>query len=199
MHFDVQQLLHHYGYFGVFTVLFLEVVGIPFPAETTLVASGIEWTQHVFQLLPLLLSAAGGNIVGSTVAYVIGRYLGRPVILGLGKYVGITEVRLDKAEAQFNRFRIIIVLFGKFIAGIRVLIPYLAGINKMPFWIFTIYNAMSALLWAAFFIIIGKYIGILWNSYHRLFHQYLVPSLILLVVLIFLYYVLKRLRKHRKT
>lgn len=105
MHIHIQALLHHYGYLGVFFILLLEMIGIPFPAETTLTISGFEWTQGVFRLVPLLVAASGGNIFGSTIAYGIGRFLGRPVIVRFGKYIGITNERLDKANVTFNRFQ----------------------------------------------------------------------------------------------
>lgn len=191
MHFNIQLLLHHYGYVGVFFILLLEMVGIPFPTETTLTISGFEWTQGVFKLVPLLLSAAIGNIVGSTIAYGIGRILGRPVIVRFGRYIGITNERLDKANVTFAKYQGTIVLFGKFIAGIRVLIPYLAGINKMPFVVFTIYNAVSALVWAGLFIIVGRYIGVEWSRYHQVLHQYMLPAVVIVVVLIGLYIAIK--------
>ena len=96
MHLHIQALLHHYGYLGVFFILLMEMIGIPFPAETTLTISGFEWTQGVFRLVPLLLAASIGNIFGSTIAYGIGRFLGRPVIVRFGKYIGITNERLDR-------------------------------------------------------------------------------------------------------
>jgi len=133
VHFNIQLLLHHYGYIGVFFILLLENIGIPFPAETTLTISGFEWTKGVFKFLPLLFAAGIGNIVGSTIAYWIGYLLGRPVIVRFGQYIGITEERLDVADKKFAKFQSAIVLFGKFIAGIRVLIPYLAGINRIVF------------------------------------------------------------------
>lgn len=131
MHLNLHLILHHYGYVGVFFVLMMEMVGIPFPAETTLTISGFEWSSGVFRLFPLLLAAGIGNIVGSTIAFWLGRLLGRPVIVRFGKYVGINNERLDKANRLFHKHQSWIVIIGKFIAGIRVLIPYLAGINKM--------------------------------------------------------------------
>lgn len=199
MHFHVQHLISHYGYIGVFFILLVENIGIPFPAETTLTISGFEWMKGVFSLVPLLLGAAIGNIFGSTIAYGIGYYLGRPVIVRFGRYIGITEERLDKADEQFAKFRSPIILFGKFIAGIRVLIPYLAGINRMPFFLFSVYNAVSAIVWTAFFIIIGRYIEVAWSHYHKIMHQFLVPTIIVLVVLIGVYIGIKMRRRHRSS
>ncbi len=191
----LQALIHHYGYAGVFVILFLENVGIPFPAETTLTISGFEWMHGVFHLLPLLLVAGLGNIWGSTVAYGIGRWLGRPVIVRFGQYVGITHERLDKAESLFEKYQSPVVLVGKFIAGIRVLVPYIAGINKMSFWLFSIYNAISAWVWAAVFILLGNYIGKEWSRYHQYLARYWIPLLIVVVPLFGVYLYLRRKRR----
>lgn len=195
MHIDIQLLIHHYGYAGIFAILFMEMVGIPFPAETTLTLSGIEWTNGVFSLLPLLLAAAGGNIIGSSVAFAIGRYLGRPVIVRYGKYVGITDARLNKANGAFAKYRSSVVLFSKFIAGIRVLVPYLAGLNRMPFGLFTLYNTISALAWSAGFIILGRYIGIGWTRYHHFLQQYMVPVIVVAAIGLVLFILWKRRKK----
>ena len=196
MHINIHQMLQHYGYFGVFFILLFEMVGIPFPAETTLTISGFEWAGGVFRLVPLILAAGLGNIIGSTLAYWIGRGFGRSVIVRFGKYVGITHERLGKAEHLFHRHQSLIVLIGKFIAGIRVLIPYLAGINKMNFTVFSLYNALSAFVWAIVFIVFGRYIGIEWNHYHQVLHQYLVPGIIVVIIVIGIFAVLKI--RHRK-
>ncbi len=181
MHIDFQAIIHHYGYWGIFLILMFEMIGIPFPAETTLTFSGLEWTKGAFSLLPLLVFAVMGNIAGSSLAYVIGYFLGRPAILRFGSKLGITEERLKKAEAKFNRYQVAMVMASKFIAGIRVLIPYLAGINKMPFYLFTLYNSLSAVIWVSLFIVFGRYIGVVWIKYPFL-HQYIWAFVVLLLL-----------------
>ncbi len=181
----------------MFFILLMEMVGIPFPTEMLLTISGIEWTHGVFRLVPLLLAASFGNILGSTIAYSLGRFLGRPVIVRFGRYLGITNERFNKANEMFTKYQSPVILFGKFIAGIRILIPYLAGINKMSFTVFTIYNAVSALVWASAFIIVGKYIEFEWRHYHRLLHHYMVPAILFVVLLVGIYFGLKIRHKHR--
>lgn len=194
MHINIQQLLAHYGYFGVLMILFLEMVGIPFPAETTLTFAGIEWQQGNFSLWGLILAAGIGNVLGSTAAYGIGRYWGRPVVVRFGRRVGITEERLQKAEKKMNQYQSSVLLFGKFIAGIRVLIPYIAGINGQRFTVFTIYNTISAFIWAAAFLVLGKYMGLAWNKYHGLLCAWLVPVLCLIALAVVLGYYVRRKR-----
>lgn len=165
MHNSVQQLLHHYGYFGVFFVFVTEMVGFPFPAETTLTFCGIEWAQGNFAFIPLWLTAALGNMVGSTISYIIGVYFGLPFITRFGRWVGLTEARFNKAEVKFAKHRNSIVLYGKFVSGVRVLVPFLAGVNRMGFAWFSFWNGLSSLAWSAFFILEGRYLAKLWSRY----------------------------------
>lgn len=197
MHVNIHLLIHHFGYVGVFVILLLEMIGIPFPAETTLTLSGVEWTRGAFQLVPLLVAASVGNALGSLAAYGIGRLLGRPIVVRWGKYVGITHERLDKANLKFQNYEIAVVFFSKFIAGIRVLIPYLAGINRMSFPLFAIFTTISAVVWSVSFIILGKYIGIEWSRYHQTLHQYFLPAAIVGALLIGAFYAW-RIRRHRQ-
>lgn len=193
----MQYWISHFGYFGVFGIVFIEAIGFPLPSETTLTLSGIEWTQGLFNLVPLWLAGSLGNIVGSTIAYGIGRFLGRPILLRFGKYIGITEAKLDKADSQFQKYGLAIVIIGKFIAFVRIVVPYLAGINRMKFWLFWPFNAVFAILWSGMFIIAGHYIGVLWDKFAPFFHRYLTPSIIVacLLVAAFIYW---KWRSHRR-
>jgi membrane protein DedA with SNARE-associated domain len=194
---QIDALIKHYGYGGIFVFLLLEMIGIPFPGETILTLSGIEWATGTFSLLPLLGVAISGNVIGSSIAYGIGWFLGRPVILRYGRLVGITDERLNKAEAKFKKYRIPIILFSKFIAGIRVLVPYLAGINSMSLVAFSIYNFISATLWSVVFIVLGRYLDIAWHRYHQVMHQFLLPSLIVTIISVGVYFILKTSKKRR--
>ncbi|GMA62343.1 DedA family protein [Alicyclobacillus fastidiosus] len=196
----IQHLIHQFGYFGVFLITFIEAIGFPFPAETTLTLSGIEWTHGVFRLVPLWAAGALGNIVGSTIAYGIGRYLGRPIVLYFGKYIGITPARLDKANEHFQRYEYAVLVIAKFIAGIRILVPYLAGINRMRFWIFWPVNALSAIVWSGAFIIAGHYIGALVSRFWPFIHRHMVVAIIVacLLVAAFVYHKIRGRRRERE-
>jgi len=197
MHIDSQHIFHQYGYFGMFFILLTEMIGIPFPAETSLTIAGIEWSQGVFAFVPLLLTAALGNMLGSTVAYFIGYYLGRPAILRYGRFVGITEGRLNKEGFKFEERRKFSILIGKFTADDRVLVPYILSINRMNFLVFSGFNALGTFIWAAFFIIEGRYLGLLWSHYHGLIAQYGVEIVVVLGTLIGVIWVRIRVRRSR--
>ena len=195
----IQYWVHHYGYFGVFFILLFEMIGIPFPAETTLTISGFAWQQGLFSLPYLLFFASAGNIAGSMIAYTIGWYFGRPIVLRFGKYIGITGEKLDKLEEKFNRYGNWIVFFSKFIAGMRVLVPYLSGINQMPLLRFTVVSLVSAILWTSVFVLLGRYIEIAWRHYYQSAHQFLLPGIIIAVLIIGCYLFIKYRKSRSKS
>ncbi|KRW92562.1 hypothetical protein SD51_03580 [Alicyclobacillus tengchongensis] len=196
MHF--QEIIHQYGYFGVFLIILVEAIGFPFPAETTLTLSGIEWSKGVFHLVPLWLAGCLGNLIGSAIAYLIGWYLGRPIVLFFGKFIGITPAKLDAANERFQRYELWVVFIAKFIAGVRILIPYLAGINRMKPWLFFVFNTIAAIVWSGLFIIAGRYIGEFVTKYWPFFKHHIV-LLIVVVILLIALFVWFRIWEHRRS
>jgi membrane protein DedA with SNARE-associated domain len=188
IHFHIHYWLQHYGYGGIFFILMAESIGIPFPTETTLTFIGIEWIKGEFSLLPILLVATVGNITGSSISYCIGRYIGRNAIVSFGKYIGITNERLDQADRKFLKYRKSVLIISKFVAGFRVFAPYLAGMNKMPFIEFSILNSIGAIVWVTTFVLLGRYVNVAWRHYHVIMHQNILPIALISIVIIALFF-----------
>jgi membrane protein DedA with SNARE-associated domain len=157
---SIQPLIHHYGYFGVALILMFEMIGIPFPAETTLILAGIEWKHGIFSFLPLLIAGIAGNIAGSIIAYTIGRYLGRPFLIRFQKVFRINDDLLDRAQNKLLKAKVPVLVISKFIAGIRILVPYLSGINRLPFPQFLLWSSLGTCLWVLVFITFGQTLGV---------------------------------------
>jgi membrane protein DedA with SNARE-associated domain len=198
MHIHIQLWIQHFGYPGVFFLLLFEMIGMPMPAETTLVFTGIEWNKGILTLAPLLTAAIAGHIIGSTIAYSIGRFLGLRFILRFGKWVGLTDERLDKVNIKFHKHGKWIILIAKFIAGVRVLVPYLAGINRMPFLKFTVYNSISSIVWVTVFIFAGKYLGREWAHLHKSLHHYMLPLVCILIIVTAVLLIIRNKRARAK-
>jgi membrane protein DedA with SNARE-associated domain len=192
-------LLVHYGYIGVIAALILEFLLIPFPAETILIVSGFMWHQGVFHILPLLIAATFGSWLGSYLAYWIARLIGRPVLLRYGRYIKLDERKLDKAELAFARYSVAILGIGRFIAGIRVLIAYVAGLNKMRQDLYLVLTAISAALWACAFILLGATVGALWKTVAAFAAAHLALTIaagvVVVVGIVALWYARRRRRK----
>lgn len=141
-------------------------------------------TRGVFLFVPLWLVGALGNIVGSNIAYAIGRYCGRPIILRYGKYVRITESRLESVEARFQQYQMPFLTVAKFIAFVRIAIPYLAGVNRIPYSKFSLYNTVAAFAWSALFIGLGNTIDKVWRHYGGYLTTHLYISIPIVLVIL---------------
>lgn len=183
---EVQHWIASYGYGAVFLIVFLEMLGLPLPVDTTLAIVGAEWSAGRLFLVPLFFSAFAGNMLGSLVAYGTGRWFGRSILSRFGGRFGLTEERLHQAESRFRRYQTAIILGAKFILGMRVLMPYLAGIHIVPLRTFLLLNALGTAVWVIVFLWVGRYVGDVWNQFDRIPHRWveLVVVTVVSVVLI---------------
>ncbi len=147
---DAEKLLQHYGIWAVSLCIFLESFGAPVPAETLLVTTAALASQEKVALPPLLLASWVGAVVGDNVGYMIGRFGGRQLVLRFGRYVFITEAHLGKVEVFFVRYGSWVVLVARFFAVLRQLNGVVAGMGKMAWPRFMLFNMLGAALWVGF-------------------------------------------------
>ena len=148
----IAHLIHVYGLAVVAGVIGLECIGLPFPGETVLILASIfAGTKHDLNIISVVLTAAGGAIVGQMVGYLIGREFGYWLLLRYGSYLRITESRIKLGEYLFLRHGGKIVIVARFIPVLRSLAGILAGANRMPWRQFLLANVVGAVIWASFF------------------------------------------------
>jgi membrane protein DedA with SNARE-associated domain len=156
---DLAPLLNHYGYLAIVALITVESFGVPAPGQTLLTAAGVYAGAGQLDLGLVaglaLLSATGGDSVG----FAIGRYGGRKLVLRYGRYVFITEDRLEKAEKFFDRYGGKIVLVARFFDGLRQVNGVIAGLTGLRFSRFLIFNAIGAALWAGLWSGLGFLAG----------------------------------------
>ena len=146
---DLGYLISHYGYAAVGIVVGLESMGIPLPGETMLVLSAIYAATHSdLHISGVIAAAATGAILGDNVGYWLGREFGYPLLLRYGPYVGLSETRIKLGQYLFLRHGGKVVFFGRFIAVLRVLAAFLAGVNRMEWRSFLVANAAGGVVWS---------------------------------------------------
>jgi len=156
----IAHLVHSYGLVVVAGVIGLESIGLPFPGETVLIlASVLAGSQHDLNIYAVVLSAAGGAIVGQMIGYFIGREFGYWLLLRYGSYLRITESRIKLGEYLFLRHGTKIIFVGRFVPLLRSLAGILAGANRMPWHGFLVANVLGALAWASFFGFAAYFLG----------------------------------------
>src|ERR1700683_4163713 len=112
-------------------LLMLGVVGLPIPDETLLVFSGYLISQHKMSPVPTWLFAIAGSWCGISLSYTIGRTLGLGVVHRFGKFLHITEERLNRVHGWFDRIGHWALFVGYYIAGLRHFTAMVAGISKL--------------------------------------------------------------------
>lgn len=112
-------VLGHYGYLALGGFVLLEDFGIPVPGETILIAAAVYAGTGKLNILLVALIALVAAVVGDNLGYAIGLFGGRQLVLRFGRYVFITDERLDKAQGFFERHGGKVVSVARFIEGLR--------------------------------------------------------------------------------
>ena len=156
----MKELVHQYGAWIVFALVFLESIGLPLPGEAILVSAAIfAGTTQELSIALVLFAAIIGAILGSIIGFWIGDRYGYPLLLRYGSYIGLTETRIKIAQYLFRRQGIIVVLIARFVAVMRSVVGFIAGANRMPFTNFMIANSAGAAGWALFYGPGAYYLG----------------------------------------
>jgi membrane protein DedA with SNARE-associated domain len=144
----VTHLLLSYGLILLFGAVAIESAGIPVPGETALVTAAFLASQGHYSIVAVIAVAAAGAIIGDNIGYWIGREGGRKLLERWGPVRRYADKALPPAERFFEKHGAKAVFFGRFIAFLRVTAAWLAGISRMTWWRFLIWNAAGGILWA---------------------------------------------------
>ncbi len=156
---NLEPFVHEYGAAAVAVILTLESLGLPVPGESVLIFASILAGRGELALAPLLLGAWAGAVTGDNIGYLIGRLLGRALILRFGGKIGITHDRLAQVEAFFTRYGPPTVAFARFVNVLRQLNGVVAGLSKMEWKRFLFFNALGGGLWVSVWTLTGFYLG----------------------------------------
>jgi undecaprenyl-diphosphatase len=167
---DVGRRLGAWTYLLVGVMAFFETgafVGLLAPGETVMLVGGLVAGQGEIDVLRLIGIAWAAAVAGDVTSFVLGRRLGRAFLVRHGPKVSITEERLEKVEAFFERHGGKAILLGRFVGIVRAVAPFLAGSSGMALRRFLPYDVIGAGLWASTFILLGY---IFWASFDRVVH-----------------------------
>ena len=158
-----------YGYLAVFVIVCLESAGVPMPGETALVTAAIVAGSAGggLDIKWVIASAAVAAIFGDNVGYWVGREFGFPLVLKYGRYLRLDEPRLKLGQYLFQRHGGKIVFFGRFVAVLRAFAALLAGVNRLPWPRFFLFNALGGIVWASLFGFGGYFLGHAFEHYAR--------------------------------
>jgi len=148
-------------YLVLFLVIFCEtgLVVTPFlPGDSLLFVAGSLATQpslNIFALLVLLIAA---SFLGNQLNYTLGRFIGPKVFRFKNSWL-LNQKHLREAHQFYERHGKMTLIIARFIPIIRTFAPFVAGVGTMSLPLFTVYNAVSAVLWVGSLLMTGYFLG----------------------------------------
>lgn len=152
--------VEQYGLWVVFGIVFLEVAGLPFvPGETALIAAGALSSQGHGNIVAIIGVAIGAAVLGALVGYILGIRWGHSLLRRWSWFERVTHKGVERSEDFFRRHGSKAVFLGRFVPVLRATIGFIAGIGRMNFGRFMIWNVAGAAAWACLIGLLSYYLG----------------------------------------
>jgi membrane protein DedA with SNARE-associated domain len=185
------------GIIAVFLLMTAESALIPIPSEVVMPFAGALAASHKMNFILAIVAGTLGNVVGSYIAWIIGRTGGRALVLRFGRYVRIREDDIDKAERWFAKRGEAAVLIGRLLPVVRTFISLPAGVAEMEPVRFGVFTFLGALPWSILLTGIGYAIGSNWVTLSK-YVKYIGYVIALLVVALIIRFFAKRFSSSNK-
>jgi len=142
---EVTAVVEHFPYAGLFVLLLLGGLGLPFPEDTTLILCGLLISQDVIAPVPALITVYSGLLITDCMLYLAGKGYGYKIIHHRKFRKILSAERLAMLEEKFRKRGMLIVLLGRHIFGIRAQLFLTAGILQVPAYKFILADGISAM------------------------------------------------------
>jgi membrane protein DedA with SNARE-associated domain len=181
----LRSYLARYGYGAVAGALLLENAGLPVPGETILLlASFAAYSEHRLQLELIIVVAITAATLGDNLGFVIGFYGGRPLLDRYRQVLHVPPSAIERGERLFLRYGAATIFFARFVAGLRVVAGPLAGVLRMPWRRFLLFNTLGAAVWVTVVASAGYLFGRHWEDLSRIFRNANVITLVAAAILV---------------
>jgi len=179
-----------WGYWTVPAVLLLENAGIPVPGETVLLfASFLAYDEGELRLPYLILLGIAACTLGDNLGYLLGHRGGRRLLERYQHIFRIRDRTIRRGERLFERHGHVAIFFARFIFGMRVIAGPLAGVLRMPWRQFVIFNFLGASLWVTAVSLVGYFFGSEWDTLVKVMGRVnLVIAIVVLAALVFVWH-----------
>ena len=173
------------GLAGVALLVALESIFPPIPSELVLLLTGFNVETGRFPLVPAIVLATVGSVVGAWVLYGLGAWIRgerlERFLARAGRWIGLTADDVAKGFAWFDRHGGKVVLYGRLVPVVRSVVSIPAGAERMPFGRFTLLTAAGSLLWNTVWIVVGELLGHQWekaDAWHGVLNNVVMVALV---------------------
>jgi membrane protein DedA with SNARE-associated domain len=155
----VTHFIDDYGLWFLFGIVCLESAGLWLPGETALITAAVLAAKGHLSIEGVIAVAAVAAIIGDNIGYWLGREAARPLIYRFARLRRYAERVLPPAERFFRRHGGKAVFLARFFGGLRVTGAWMAGITRMDWWRFLVWNAAGGIVWAFAVGLLAYYAG----------------------------------------
>jgi membrane protein DedA with SNARE-associated domain len=169
----LEQFLTDYGYFAVFVLMLVEEAGVPLPLPNEVALMYVGFLSSQGHLDPNLagLSATAGAACGSAILYTLALRGGRRLIHRFGRFIHVTDARIDQAERWVARYGMISIPVARLTPGLRIATTIVAGVLRVPYRVVIVSVVGVSLVWSFFWIHLGRALGDRWEEAAQKFEQ----------------------------
>ena len=191
---DLVSLITWAGYIGIFIIIFAEcgvLLGIFLPGDSLLFTAGFLASQGKLDLALLMLICFAGAVLGDNFGYAFGRRAG-PAIFKKEDSFFFHKKHLERAARFYDAHGGKTIILARFMPIIRTFAPILAGVGRMNYKVFIIYNLVGGALWAIGLTGLGYFLGSTIPGVDR----YLFPIVLLIIIVSMLPGIIATLRSY---
>jgi len=186
-----------YGYWALFALLMLGILGLPIPDETLLMFAGYLVYQGKLPFQPTMATAFLGSVCGISLSYLLGRWVGPPFVKKCERIFHLHPGALDRAKIWYQQKGKYALFFGYYIPGVRHLTALLAGSARLPLSTFGLFAYSGGFVWTLTFIGLGYALEEEWHTLSNTIHQWLIVTAMLAIAGIAIWMYLKRWHPQR--
>lgn len=185
------------GYLGIFIGMFLESTLFPIPSEIIMIPAGIASSKGSLNIYLVTFFGIIGNVAGAVFSYYLAFFLGRKIILKIGKYFFIKPQTIENIEEFFKNYGNISVFMGRLLPGFRHFISLPAGLAKMNFRLFFFYTTLGATIWTSILAFFGYFIGENQDLIFTYLRQITISLVLVSAVIFIIVLTFKKLKKYQ--
>jgi len=160
----MESFLAQWGYAAVFLFGFLEACCVPIPSEITFGFAGVLAGEGHLNIVLVIVVGTIAELIGSFVAYGIGRVGERPLVHRFGRYLLITQADIDRAERFLAGRGIWAIPVGRALPVVRTFVSIVAGFSQVPPLLFGFLSLIGTAVWVTVISLIGYGVGSAWQS-----------------------------------
>jgi membrane protein DedA with SNARE-associated domain len=185
---EISHFIREAGLPGIFALMAISAACIPIPSEVVMLFAGFavadpasSGSSHYLTLLGIVLAGVAGSMVGSWIAYGVGRGGRLELLERHGAKLHMGPNQIERADRWFARYGDWAVLLGRMVPFVRAFVSLPAGVSKMPLVRFSLLSLIGTVPWVLGLALAGEAVGSDWTKIRTGF-EYVDYAILALIV-----------------